>query len=139
MTMTTQPSLASAPAIAAGEASSPETARRATCPECGSFFVPKSYQQTFCCKEHKAAFQNRAANEGRAIIALAKAWRAGRNVKGSSPEAQALRQTASEALSEMSSILDLFAAQDNAANRPNPLGYAKSLLRQGKFIDRQRS
>jgi ribosomal protein S27AE len=110
-----------------------------TCPECGEAFAAGSYQQTFCTKEHKVAFQARAAAEGRAILALAKAWRVGRNVKGSTPEALALRQVAADALSEMSSILDLFISQDREEGRPNPLGYAKTLLRQGKFIDRQRS
>lgn len=111
----------------------PQARKTRLCPDCGAEFVPASYQQTFCSKEHKVAFQNRAAQEGRAIIALAKAWRASRNSKDASARGAAC-------LSELSAILDGFNAQDREAGRPSPLQYAGTLLNdpRGKYMDRQR-
>jgi hypothetical protein len=98
------------------------------CCECGAEFVPNRPQQQFCTPKHKTEFQNRAAAEGRALVALAKAWRAKR---GSG-------ETAKAAFKEFVSILDLFNAQDRAAGRPNPEAYAAQLLKQGRYIDRVR-
>lgn len=121
----------------APRALAPRKSRR--CAECGSEFIPNRGQQQFCEPAHKTAFQNRMAVEGRSIVALAKAWRAGRNVKGSSPEALAKKAVASQALSEMCAILDLYMAEDAAEGRPNPLDYASRMLANGsRFIDRQR-
>jgi hypothetical protein len=111
---------------------------RHICAECGHPFKAARPHQQFCSPAHKATFQNRAAVEGRAIIQLAKAWRAGRNL-GKGPEAEIDREVARQALGEMCSILDNFNADDKAAGRPNPLHYAKGLLRHGRYIDRQRS
>lgn len=119
-----QPQLEAAPAA-------PQAASR-RCAECGEGFKPNRPQQQFCCPAHKTAFQNRAAVEGRAIIALAKAWRASRNNKAN-------RELGSDCLSELCSILDGFIMDDREAGRPGPMEYAKSLLRSGsRFIDRQR-
>lgn len=106
------------------------------CAECGSRFQKTRPHQQFCSDAHKRAFQNRQNVEGRAVIALAKAWRAGRNL---GKEATDERETARQVLSELCSILDNFNAADKDAGRPNPLHYAKGLLRQGRYIDRQRT
>lgn len=116
----------------------PRTARKPLCPECGAEFTRNRPQQNFCSPAHKTAFQARAMNEGRAILALAKAWRASRNAKGNSPEAVAAKEVGSKAFSEMVAIVDGFMAEDRAAGRPNPIPYAKSILAQGRFCDRQR-
>lgn len=109
------------------------------CQECGASFIPASYQQQFCSKPHKVAFQNRQAVEGRAVIALVKAWRAGRNVKGSGPEADKRREVARKALSELCSVADAFMADDRTAGRVDPLDYASGLLANGfRYMDRQR-
>jgi hypothetical protein len=108
------------------------------CAECGCRFHKVRPQQQFCSSAHKTAFQNRQNVEGRAVVALAKAWRAGRNL-GKGPEAESQREVARQALSELCSILDSFNAADKADGRPNPLHYAKGLLQAGRYIDRQRS
>jgi hypothetical protein len=115
----------------------PAAAPRNVCCECGQPFKAVRSHQLFCSKEHAKTFQNRQLAEGRAVIALAKAWRVGRNVKGSTPEAEKLKRTASEALTELCSVLDFFIANDRDEGRPNPLVYAKGLLRSGRYIDRQ--
>lgn len=131
--------LAAIPFTAAAIPASRPALKARSCAECGETFIPNSYQQQFCSPAHKTAFQNRAAVEGRAILALAKAWRAGRNVKGSGEDAEKRKAVASRALSEMCAILDSFMADDAAAGRPNPLEYAGRLLANGsRFIDRQR-
>lgn len=122
--MTAQDTQATVPA--------PQSGRKARiCAECGTSFVPARPQQQFCESAHKIAFQNRAAAEGRAVIALAKAWRASRN-------SAANRELGSKCLSELAAILDLFNSDDRAAGRPSPMIYAESLLKQGRFIDRRR-
>lgn len=110
-----------------------------SCADCGTEFTPTRQQQQFCCSAHQTAFQNRAAVEGRAIIALAKAWRAGRSVKGKTAEHDALRATSSQAFSQLCTIVDGFATEDRLAGRPNPLGYAAALMADGtRFMDRRR-
>jgi hypothetical protein len=105
------------------------------CPECGTEFRRSSGRggvKTFCTAEHKKAYQARAAAEGRAIIALAKAWRECRNRKEDGP-------TGSAALAEMVSILDSFNAADRKAGRPRTTEYVKRQLRSGyRYMDRKR-
>lgn len=125
---TTSETASSAPRIAARD-----------CMECGESFQPKSFQQEFCCRSHAKSWNNRRLSEGAAIITLGKAWRAARNAKGNTPEAAALREVGSKALSEMVSIIDGFMAEDRAAGRPNPLPYTKRLLANGnRYMDRAR-
>lgn len=100
------------------------------CHECGGEFVHKSYQQQFCSTAHKAAFQNRQAVQGRAVVALAKAWRASRNRKDD-------RELGSKALAELCSILDSFNADDREVGRPSPVKYARALLSTGRYVDRK--
>lgn len=104
------------------------------CPECGTEFRRSSGRggiKTFCSPEHKKAYQARALNEGRAIIALAKAWRESRNSKET-------RELGSQCLTEMVSIIDSFVSEDRKAGRPKTMGYAARLLRQGRYIDRKK-
>lgn len=118
---------------------SPATAASAKptriCAECGKPFSPGNRPgRQFCCPAHKTAFQNRAAVEGRAIIALAKAWRVGRNTRD-----PAEKEISSCAMSELCTVLDTFLREDREAGRPGPLPYAKSLLANGvRYIDRRR-
>jgi hypothetical protein len=107
------------------------------CCECGQPFKRVRPHQQFCSTAHAKSFQNRQLTEGRAIAALAKAWRAGRNLgKNADPVKQ---QVARDALAELCAILDGFNLADRQAGRPNPLVYAEGLLKAGRYIDRQRS
>jgi hypothetical protein len=128
-------------AIPASEQKTAQGGFTRLCNECGASFQAKRSHAAFCSPEHKTAFQNRAAAEGRAIIALAKAWRLARNAKGQSAEAIATREIGGAAFSELTSILDIFTAQDRAEKRTAAMtiAYAKGLLESGKFIDRTRS
>lgn len=105
------------------------------CPECGLEFTRSSGRggvKNFCTDQHKRDYQARQMKQGRAIIALAKAWRESRNRKED-------RAFGAEALSEMVSIIDSFVSQDREAGRPKTIGYAKRLLKQGRYIDRKGS
>lgn len=107
------------------------------CPECGAAIPPREKGKMgrvakFCSDEHKERFQKRQAKEGRAIVALAKAWRASRNRKED-------REVGAKALSELCATLDQFNAQDRAAGRPGPIAYAEDLLNDGtRYMDRMR-
>lgn len=123
--------------IAESQTSASQPMPKGVCAECGGRFPKNRPQQQFCCPAHKTAYQNRLAVQGRAVVAFAKAWRSGRNL-GKGPEAEDQREVARQALSELCAILDSFNAEDKAAGRPNPLHYAKGLLRSGRYIDRQK-
>ena len=102
-----------------------------TCPECGGEVVRRSARgpmPTFCTPECKKAHANRHIVEGRAVIALLKAWRIDR---AQGPIAQA-------SFAEVNRILDQFNAQDREAGRPRADLYAaKRLLDGTQFQDRQ--
>ena len=86
----------------------------------------------FCCNEHKVAYQARQAKEGRAIIAIAKAWRMSRN----SP---ANKETGSQAFAELCRMLDGFNAEDRAEGRAPAVDYVRTLFSDGRlYIDRRR-
>lgn len=104
---------------------------RRTCPECGEGFVTTTKDRLFCTDAHKAAFHNRSSKIGRSLVPLALAWRSGRNVKGKTPEARALRASAARAFSDMCRLLDEAAADDRAAERMTKLDY----LRQRNALD----
>ena len=115
-----------------------ERARDRICPNCGGPVArrsPKGPMPTFCSDDCKKAHGNRHIVEGRAVIALLKAWRIDR---GSGEIAQG-------AFTQICQIVDQFNAQDNAYRGPNgqtrPRAdlYAAKLLADGSlFIDRQR-
>lgn len=106
-----------------------------TCPECGAPVIRKEGRggvKTFCCPEHKTAFQSRQALEGRAIIALAKAWREARNRRED-------REVGAAALAEMCRIIDGFNAQDRAAGRPRTTEYVRRDMARGyAYQDRRK-
>lgn len=105
------------------------------CPECGAEVRrrhAKGAIPNFCGPECKKGYHNRSANEGRAIIALAKAWRAARTRKEDAA-------VGSAAMAEMVAIIDLLNAQDRKAGRPRPTEYAKALIYQGRYIDRKKA
>lgn len=105
------------------------------CPECDAPVIRTSGRgglKTFCSDEHKRSYQARAAKEGRAIIAFAKAWREARNRKED-------REVGSEALKELCQILDGFSADDRKAGRPRATEYVRTQLRRGfRYMDRAR-
>ena len=108
-----------------------ERAREAICPECGGQVVRRSARgpmPTFCSPECKRDHGNRHIVEGRAIIALAKAWRIDRGTG----------EIAKTAFEQMCRIIDQFNAQDREASRPRADLYAAKLMVDGRmFMDRQ--
>ena len=113
-----------------------ERAREAICPYCGGPVVRRSVRgpvPTFCdargqgvCKREHG---NRHIVEGRAVIALAKAWRVDRGVG----------EIAQESLRQMVQIIDLFNGVDLEEKRPRCDLYAAKLLADGSiYLDRKR-
>lgn len=120
-------------------ASAPESnpRRQGGCPECGGVVVRTSTKgppRVFCKPACKRAFFNREAVDGRAIIALAKAWRLTRNNRDD-------RQLGADCLSAMSSILDLMNERDRREGRTSAMTmyYAEMKLAGGLYMDRTRS
>lgn len=109
-----------------------ERARDMICPECKGPVVrksPRGPMPTFCCAEHRTAFNNRALQEGAAIVALVKAWRIDR---GSG-------EIAKESLRQLCTIADDFNARDLAEGRARADLYAAKLMNDGRlYIDRRR-
>lgn len=115
-----------------------ERARDMICPECGKPVERKSKfgpAPIFCAplpgakrSACQVAHQNRHIAEGRAVIALLKAWRIDR---GSGEIAQ-------ESFAQASAIIDLFNAQDRDAGRPRPDLFAAKMLADGSiYLDRR--
>lgn len=98
---------------------------RRDCPECAARFETETHDRLFCTDAHKAAFHNRSSKIGRRLVPLAMAWREGRNAKGKTPEALALRASAARAFSEMCRLIDAAAAEDRAEARPSKLAYCR--------------
>jgi hypothetical protein len=100
-----------------------------TCPECSERFTTDGKDRAFCTDAHKAAFHNRASKIGRGLVPLAQAWRAGRNAKGASPEAVALRKTAMAAFNQMCALLDHANGDDRKEGRQPKLVYVQNRQR----------
>lgn len=116
---------------AAPVSSAPQAAPKlTTCPECGEGFVKKSYQQTFCEEKCKKAFHNRAAVDGRAVIAQLKAWRLSRNAAKDSAD----RALGGNLFSEVCTTLDNMLERDRAEGRSTrmTLDYARGLGADGR-------
>lgn len=96
-----------------------------TCPECGVTFTTPTHDRLFCTDAHKAAFHNRSSKIGRSLVPLAMGWRAGRNHKGNSPEAKAMRASAARCFSEMCAILDVAVTDDRVSGRVPKLQYVR--------------
>ena len=99
--------------------------RLRTCPECGQQFRTARHDQEFCTPVHKAAFHNRSSKIGRSLVPMAMAWRAGRNARGNSPEALALKESAARAFAEMCRLIDVAVAEDREAGRTPKLEYVR--------------
>jgi hypothetical protein len=87
------------------------------CPECGGIVVRKSVKgppPLFCGEACATACERRKLSDGRAIIDLAKAWRAARNNKSDA-------RIGSICLTEMCSILDKMIDRDRAKGRTVPM------------------
>jgi hypothetical protein len=116
---------AAAPPPTLGHNRPPATFKR-TCPECGEKFAAGRIDRLFCSDEHKASFHNRSSKIGRSLTPLAMAWRAGRNAKGQTPLARALRASAARAFSDMCRVLDVAVTEDRAAGRIPKLDYLRA-------------
>lgn len=106
------------------------------CPECGTEVrrIPgqRGGKKHFCSEACKTAFQSRAAKEGRAIIAIAKAWRMARSRPND-------KDIGKDAFAELCRVLDDFNAQDRKAGRAPATDYARILLGDGRlYMDRKR-
>jgi hypothetical protein len=106
----------------------PKTRR---CPECGIEVARKSLRgpvPTFCCAQHKVAFNNRQTVRGRTVVSFAQAWRRGRGKAG----------VPSSAFQAMCEILDTFNGEDRTAGRPPVEEYVASTLFNGtRYADRR--
>lgn len=88
-----------------------------TCPECGRRFAAGHHRQQFCTKAHQVAYGNRMMAEGQAVMALAKAWRAG----GTRMKKDAdLNAAAKEAFILLCRLVDESNTNDRLANRIHP-------------------
>lgn len=95
------------------------------CPETGATFVADHHTRLFSTDAAKVDFHNRSSKIGRSLVPLAMAWRAGRNVKGSSPEAKAKRASAAKAFSAMCAILDEAVSDDRVSGRMAKVDYLR--------------
>lgn len=100
------------------------------CPECSETFTTDNPDRQFCDDGHKAAFHNRSSKIGRSLTPLAQAWRMGRNAKGDSPEAKALRATAMAAFGQMCALLDHANGDDKKEGRQSKLAYVQKRAKQ---------
>jgi endogenous inhibitor of DNA gyrase (YacG/DUF329 family) len=106
------------------------------CPNCGDP-VPaggRGLGRTFCSKDCRVAFNNRAKAEGAVVIALAKCWTANRHAKPGTREADLCRR----ARSELTEILRMMVDADEEAGRPPVADYVETLLRDTLYCDRTR-
>lgn len=109
-----------------------DRAKEKICPNCGGPVERRSAKgakPVFCGAKCAADFQARQRHEGRAAIALLKAWRIDR---GSSPVAK-------EAFLNLCRMVDYFNFEDGKAGRPRPDLYCAKLMADGlMFFDRTR-
>lgn len=105
------------------------------CAECGQSFTFDGRKTTFCSSPCKTAFQNRQLGRGRALVAMAQAWRLGRHTKNPSAKA-----AASFAFEQLAALADVYNREDAAAGRPSALAYIAQLKASGRrpSVDRQR-
>lgn len=106
------------------------------CPNCGNGFAAggRGLGKTFCSKDCRMAFNNRAKAEGAVMSALVKCWLANRHAKPGSREAELCRQ----ARAELTEIGRMFIDADEQAGRPPVTDYVETLLRDTLYIDRCR-
>jgi hypothetical protein len=112
-----------------------QRAAERVCPNCGGPVERRSARgrmPTFCDAKGKDVCKREHSNrhlvEGRAVIALLKAWRIDRGTG----------EIAQQAFAQVCQITDQFNAQDREASRPRADLYAAKLLADGSmFMDRQ--
>lgn len=112
-----------------------ERAREGICPNCGGPVVRLSNRgpvPTFCDARGKGVCKrehfNRHLGEGRAVIALLKAWRVDRGTG----------EIAKTAFAQMCQIVDQFNADDRDEGRPRADLYGAKLMADGRlYMDRQ--
>jgi ribosomal protein S27AE len=108
-----------------------------TCPECGVAFATSTHDRMFCSDAHKATFHNRSSKVGRSLVPLAMAWRAGRNHKGNSAEAKAMRASAARAFADMCALLDIEVTADRVEQRMPKLQYVRARWRKEGILRRE--
>lgn len=112
-------------------------AQQRSCPNCGGKFAAggRGLGKTFCSKDCRVAFNNRAKAEGAVVIALAKCWTENRHAKPGTREAELCRQSRSE----LTEILRLMLDADADAGRPPVADYVETLFNSGTlYCDRTR-
>ena len=97
------------------------------CPECGQEFTAapkKGKPRTFCTDAHKQAHANRRASRGKSLVAMAQAWCRLRSAKKGSEN----YDLANYFFREVQSMVDEWNAEDKAAERMDPVEYAKLVI-----------
>jgi endogenous inhibitor of DNA gyrase (YacG/DUF329 family) len=115
----------------------PSKAPARVCPNCGNSFAAggRGLGKTFCGKQCRMDFNNRAKAEGAVIIALAKCWTQNRHAKPDTREAELCRQSRSE----LTEILRMMLDADADAGRPPVADYVETLFASGTlYVDRTR-
>lgn len=103
----------------------PKRVFKRRCPETGVTFETTGKDRQFATDQAKADFHNRSSKIGRKLIPVAMAWRMGRNAKGNSPQARALRASAAWAFGQMCKLLDEAITEDRLAGRMTKLDYVR--------------
>lgn len=103
----------------------PKAIFKRRCPETGVTFETTGKDRQFATDQAKADFHNRSSKIGRKLVPLAMAWRQGRNAKGSSAEARALRCSANGAFAAMCALLDEAVTDDRTSGRMRKLDYVR--------------
>lgn len=106
------------------------------CPNCNTSFPAggRGLGKTFCSKDCRVAFNNRAKAEGAVMAALVKCWVQNRHAKPGSREAELCRR----ARGELTEMARMFLKADAEAGRPPVADYVEVLLRDTLYIDRCR-
>lgn len=107
------------------------------CPNCSATFAAggRGLGKTFCSKDCRVDFNNRAKAEGAVVIALAKCWTQNRHAKPGTREAELCRQSRSE----LTEILRMMLDADEEAGRPPVADYVETLFNSGTlYVDRTR-
>lgn len=109
------------------------------CPETGVTFETTGRDRQFATDRAKADFHNRSSKVGRKLVPLAMAWRMGRNAKGDTPKARALRASAAWAFGEMCHVIDQAVTDDRLSGRMAKLDYVRQrAAMQGALGDGER-
>lgn len=114
-----------------------QAVQQRVCPNCGGQFAAggRGLGKTFCSKDCRVDFNNRAKAEGAVVIALAKCWTQNRHAKPGTREAELCRT----ARSELTEILRMMLDADADAGRPPVADYVETLFASGTlYCDRTR-